>query len=70
MKYAMTMDGKIATCTGKSRWITGERGTAQGYHWDRHGNDGIMIGMGTLLADDPMLNCRLKGGRNPVRDHL
>ena len=66
MKYAMTMDGKIATCTGKSRWITGEEARRR-VHWDRHGNMGIMIGMGTLLADDPMLNCRLKGGRNPVR---
>ena len=66
MKYAMTMDGKIDTCTGKSRWITGEAARRQ-VHLDRHGNMGIMIGTGTLLADDPLLNCRLEGGRDPVR---
>ena len=66
MKYAMTMDGKIATCTGKSRWITGEAARRH-VHQSRHGNMGIMIGLGTLLADDPMLNCRIEGGRDPIR---
>ena len=66
MKYAMTMDGKIATRTGASRWITGEAARRR-VHRDRHRYTAIMAGVGTVLADDPMLNCRMKGGKNPVR---
>lgn len=68
MKYAMTMDGKIATRTGKSKWITGEK-SREYVHRMRHAAMGIMAGIGTVLADDPMLNCRLPegNGRNPVR---
>lgn len=66
MKYAMTMDGKIATRTGTSRWITGEAARRR-VHRDRHRYTAIMAGVGTVLADDPMLNCRIKGGKNPVR---
>ena len=66
MKYAMTADGKIATVTGASKWITGEN-ARNNVHQDRHRYSGIMAGIGTVLADDPMLNCRLPGGRNPVR---
>lgn len=66
MKYAMTADGKIATKTGASKWITGE--TARGcVQQMRHACMGIMAGVGTVLADDPMLNCRIAGGRDPVR---
>lgn len=66
MKYAMTMDGKIATRTGASQWITGEaaRGRVQQM---RHACMGIMAGIGTVLADDPLLNCRIENGRSPVR---
>lgn len=66
MKYAMTMDGKIAAKTGDSKWITGEaaREAVQGM---RHACMGIMAGIGTVLADDPLLTCRIPGGRNPVR---
>lgn len=66
MKYAMTMDGKIATRTGASRWITGEaaRNHVQTL---RHAYKGIMVGIGTVLADNPMLNCRMQGGIDPVR---
>mgnify|MGYP002687154445 FL=1 len=66
MKYAMTMDGKIATRTGASKWITGEaaRNHVQTL---RHAYKGIMVGIGTVLADDPMLNCRMQGGIDPVR---
>ena len=66
MKYAMTLDGKIACHTGDSRWVTGEeaRGHVQIL---RNHYKGIMVGIGTVLADDPMLNCRMEGGRNPVR---
>lgn len=66
MKYAMTLDGKIACHTGDSRWVTGK--TAREHvHRLRNHFTGIMAGIGTVLADDPMLNCRLEGGRDPVR---
>lgn len=66
MKYAMTLDGKIATRTGASRWITGEEARQQ-VHRDRHRYAAIMVGVGTVLADDPLLTCRKEGGRNPIR---
>lgn len=66
MKYAMTADGKIATRTGASKWITGEK-ARQEVQRMRHACMGIMAGIGTVLADDPLLNCRLEGGRHPVR---
>ena len=66
MKYAMTMDGKIATYSGKSKWITGEAARRR-VHSDRSRYTGIVVGVGTVLADDPMLDCRLVRGRNPVR---
>ena len=66
MKYAMTMDGKIAAYTGDAKWITGE-GAREHVHRLRHRCRGILVGVGTVLADDPMLNCRLPGGRDPVR---
>ncbi len=66
MKYAMTLDGKIACETGDSKWVTGveSRNYVQCL---RNRYRGIMAGIGTVLADDPMLNCRIKGGRDPVR---
>jgi len=66
MKYAMTMDGKTATNSGKSKWITGET-ARQKVHQDRHRYTAIMVGVGTVIADDPLLNCRMKNGKNPVR---
>ena len=66
MKYAMTVDGKIAAYTGDSKWITGEA-AREHVHRLRHRCRGILVGVGTVLADDPMLNCRLPGGRDPVR---
>ena len=66
MKYAMTMDGKIACYTGHSQWVTGEESRAHVQVLRNH-YKGIMVGIGTVLADDPTLNCRLEGGRNPVR---
>ncbi|MCD8117060.1 MAG: bifunctional diaminohydroxyphosphoribosylaminopyrimidine deaminase/5-amino-6-(5-phosphoribosylamino)uracil reductase RibD [Oscillospiraceae bacterium] len=66
MKYAMTMDGKIATYTGASQWITGEAARAR-VHQDRHRYAAIMAGVGTVLADDPMLTCRIPGGHDPLR---
>jgi len=66
MKYAMTLDGKIAAWTGESKWITGEEARAH-VHALRGRLFGIMCGVGTVLADDPLLTCRLPGTRNPVR---
>ena len=66
MKYAMTMDGKIATQTGISKWVTGE--TARRHvAMQRHRYTAIMAGTGTVLADDPLLTCRIDGGKNPIR---
>lgn len=68
LKAATSLDGRIATRTGESRWITGteSRATAHGL---RAEHDAILIGSGTALADDPMLSCRLPGMRekSPVR---
>ncbi|MBP5555722.1 MAG: bifunctional diaminohydroxyphosphoribosylaminopyrimidine deaminase/5-amino-6-(5-phosphoribosylamino)uracil reductase RibD [Lachnospiraceae bacterium] len=67
MKYGMTADGKIATVTGESKWITGPS-SRENVHRTRHSLMGIMVGIGTVIADDPMLDCRLpEGGKNPVR---
>jgi len=66
MKYAMTLDGKIATYTGASKWITGKE--ARTYvHKQRHRYRAIMVGVETILADDPLLTCRIENGRNPIR---
>ncbi len=66
LKYAMTMDGKIATVTGASKWITGEESRNK-VQYLRHKYMGIMAGIGTVLADDPMLNVRVDGLKSPVR---
>lgn len=66
MKYAMTMDGKIATWNGSSRWITGEEARKK-VHRDRGIYSAIMAGIGTVLADDPLLTCREPGGHTPLR---
>ena len=66
MKYAMTADGKIATVTGESKWISGENSRKK-VHELRHSCMGIMVGIGTVLADDPMLNCRIENGKDPIR---
>ncbi len=66
MKYAMTADGKIASVTGKSQWITNED-SRHHVHTLRNRYQAILVGIGTVLADDPLLTCRLEGGRNPIR---
>jgi diaminohydroxyphosphoribosylaminopyrimidine deaminase/5-amino-6-(5-phosphoribosylamino)uracil reductase len=66
MKYAMTMDGKIATYSGLSKWITGEKAREHVQNL-RHRYKAIMAGIGTVLADDPLLTCRIEGGVNPIR---
>ncbi len=66
MKYAMTADGKIACFNGESKWITGEN-ARENVQKSRMRYSAIMVGVGTVLADNPMLTCRLENGRNPVR---
>lgn len=66
LKYAMTADGKIATKTGASRWVTGPEAIHK-VHEMRHECMSVMVGVDTVIADDPMLNCRIGDGRNPVR---
>lgn len=67
-KFAMTMDGKIATYNGHSKWITSEEARLQ-VHKLRHEMDGILVGVGTVLADNPSLTTRLpnREGKNPIR---
>jgi diaminohydroxyphosphoribosylaminopyrimidine deaminase/5-amino-6-(5-phosphoribosylamino)uracil reductase len=60
LKLATTLDGKIAASNGESRWITGERARAH-VHLLRARHDAVMIGIGSALADDPELTCRLPG---------
>ncbi|MBO6115131.1 MAG: bifunctional diaminohydroxyphosphoribosylaminopyrimidine deaminase/5-amino-6-(5-phosphoribosylamino)uracil reductase RibD [Lachnospiraceae bacterium] len=66
LKYAMTMDGKIAAYTGESKWISNETSRHDSQEL-RNRCSGIMVGIGTVLADDPMLNCRIEGGHDPIR---
>ncbi|MCR5507912.1 MAG: bifunctional diaminohydroxyphosphoribosylaminopyrimidine deaminase/5-amino-6-(5-phosphoribosylamino)uracil reductase RibD [Lachnospiraceae bacterium] len=66
LKYAMTMDGKIATVSGQSKWITSEASRNE-VQYMRHRYMAIMAGIGTVIADDPMLNTRVDGLRSPLR---
>jgi diaminohydroxyphosphoribosylaminopyrimidine deaminase/5-amino-6-(5-phosphoribosylamino)uracil reductase len=59
VKAAMTLDGKIATVDGESKWITGERARAQGMKL-RQGSDAVLVGTNTILADDPSLTVRTR----------
>ena len=59
IKYAMTADGKIACYNGESKWITGER-ARENVQKSRLRYSAVMVGAGTVIADDPMLTCRLR----------
>ncbi len=66
-KWAMTADGRVACAgTGDARWVSGE-GARADCHALRNRLAAIMVGIGTVLADDPLLTCRLPGGRDPLR---
>lgn len=63
LKYAMTADGKIATSSGRSKWISGDSSRKFVHHLRRNVS-AVLTGIGTVLKDDPMLNCRLDDGIN------
>jgi len=66
LKAAATLDGKIATRKGDSKWISGEA-SRRLVHRLRDQVDGVVVGIGTVLKDDPVLTTRIKGGRDPYR---
>lgn len=67
LKSATSLDGRTATVTGESKWITGEAAREDVHRW-RHCHDAILVGVNTVLKDDPSLTTRLaSGGKNPIR---
>ena len=66
LKAAVTLDGMLATRSGDSRWVTGEPARALVHRW-RDGCDAVLVGAGTVRADDPKLTTRTPGGRDAVR---
>ncbi|HBA88609.1 MAG TPA: bifunctional diaminohydroxyphosphoribosylaminopyrimidine deaminase/5-amino-6-(5-phosphoribosylamino)uracil reductase RibD [Geobacter sp.] len=66
LKSALTLDGKSATASGDSKWVTSDHARRE-VHRLRGRLDAIMVGVGTVLKDDPQLTCRLPGGKDPLR---
>jgi diaminohydroxyphosphoribosylaminopyrimidine deaminase/5-amino-6-(5-phosphoribosylamino)uracil reductase len=66
LKLAASLDGRIATSSGDSRWVSGEQ-SRDLVHRLRNQVDAVLVGSDTVIADDPLLTCRIAGGRNPLR---
>ena len=66
LKIAQSLDGKIATARGESKWITGSK-ARKAVHTLRSSADALLVGRGTVEKDNPSLDCRIDGGRNPYR---
>ncbi|HUY27988.1 MAG TPA: bifunctional diaminohydroxyphosphoribosylaminopyrimidine deaminase/5-amino-6-(5-phosphoribosylamino)uracil reductase RibD [Candidatus Binataceae bacterium] len=66
LKLAISLDGRIAAASGDSKWISSPQSRAIAHRWRRE-CDAVIVGAGTVLADDPRLTCRIEGGRDPVR---
>jgi diaminohydroxyphosphoribosylaminopyrimidine deaminase/5-amino-6-(5-phosphoribosylamino)uracil reductase len=66
LKLAMSLDGRIAAASGDSRWISSEESRRLVHQWRREA-DAVMVGVATVIADNPRLTCRIEGGRDPVR---
>jgi diaminohydroxyphosphoribosylaminopyrimidine deaminase / 5-amino-6-(5-phosphoribosylamino)uracil reductase len=66
LKLATSLDGRIAASSGDSRWISSEESRRLVHQWRREA-DAVMVGAGTIIADNPRLTCRVEGGRDPVR---
>lgn len=66
VKAATTLDGRIAAAGGDSKWISSEDSRFRVHQW-RNEFDAVLVGIGTVLKDDPLLTCRIEGGRDPIR---
>jgi diaminohydroxyphosphoribosylaminopyrimidine deaminase / 5-amino-6-(5-phosphoribosylamino)uracil reductase len=66
LKLALSLDGRIAAASGDSQWISSAASRALVHRW-RSEADAVIVGAGTVLADNPRLTCRVAGGRDPVR---